>query len=261
MTPPPTSPDKIADSVVEPCYGSYADQQKSYQQSSMAIFNEEFVKSLATLGKPFPRVKWYISVIVALAALNYPEEVPSFYEILLKHHIPKDEQFEETRKIREALTKVCGIQGAAKTGNALRALAAVVPKELHDDTWYRKDDTSEIAISRGRAFNKRIYGPNANFDPSATIKASPDYYHIAVDLLYGHIFSFDKILNDLETGQVIVSCLIGIDCQEQVGNHMKGMLFNGARREEIEMVREICIRVADELGVKFKTGPVPVPEI
>ncbi|CAM1510710.1 Fc.00g010450.m01.CDS01 [Cosmosporella sp. VM-42] len=226
----------------------------------MAILDEEFIDSLAELGKPFPRFKWYLTVIVAQAALNYPEEIPSFYTILLKKYILEDKKFEETRKIREALTKMCGIQGAAKTGNALRALASAVPQDLRDSTNYREHDIAEIAIPRGRALHERIYGPNVDYDNSATISASPDYFHIARDLLYGHVFSFDKILDDLETGQAIVSCLIGIDCQEQLGNHMKGMMFNGAKREEIEMIRETCIRVAERLDVNFKTGPVPIPD-
>lgn len=82
------------------------------------------------------------------------------------------------------------------------------------------------------------------------------------DYFYGRIFSFDGILDDMETGQVIISCLIGIDCMQQLGNHMKGMQYNGARKEEVEMIREIVIRVARKLDVKFKPGnPIAVPDV
>jgi len=81
----------------------------------MTKLDQPFTDTLKTLGEPFPRFKWYLSVIVCLAALNYPEEIPGFYTLLLeKKYIPEAQQFDETRKIREALTKICGIQGAAK---------------------------------------------------------------------------------------------------------------------------------------------------
>lgn len=83
----------------------------------------------------------------------------------------------------------------------------------------------------------------------------------SLDLFYSYVFSFDKILNDLETGQAIVSCLIGIDCQEQMESHMKGMIYNGASKEEVETIQNICLRVVERLGVKPRTGPVSVPDI
>lgn len=83
------------------------------------------------------------------------------------------------------------------------------------------------------------------------------------DILYGRIFSFDAILNDLETGQVIVSALIGIDCQHQLRNHMKGMLYNGATREELTELRDLCLDLARRLGVVFRNElqARPIPQI
>lgn len=81
------------------------------------------------------------------------------------------------------------------------------------------------------------------------------------ELFYPSIFSFDKILDKLEASQAIISSLIGIDCAGQSRNHMKGMLWNGATREEVNMIREVVISVAQRLGVKFKGEPVPVPEL
>jgi hypothetical protein len=83
-----------------------------------------------------------------------------------------------------------------------------------------------------------------------------------LDYFYGRIFSFDKILNDMETSQCIISCLIGIDCMQQLGNQMRGMQYNGASKEEVNMIREIVVRVATKLDVRFKSGnPIPVPDI
>ena len=95
----------------------------------------------------------------------------------------------------------------------------------------------------------------------ATPTASPDYTFVMRDLLYGRIFSFDAILNDLETGYVIVSTLTGIDCQLQLRHHMKGMLYNGATREELLAQRDPCLNVAHRLDVKFRGDPQPIPTI
>lgn len=77
--------------------------------------DQDFIDSLAKIGEPAsPRFKWYLTAIVGLGALNYPEYIPSLYKYLLEKYIPLAEQKTETRKILEGLTKVCGIHGAAK---------------------------------------------------------------------------------------------------------------------------------------------------
>lgn len=81
----------------------------------MTKIDSGFIASLAECGKPAESTfRWYLTAIVALGALNYPEEIPGFYRHLLDQYIPEPEQRQETRKILEGLTKVCGIQGAAK---------------------------------------------------------------------------------------------------------------------------------------------------
>ena len=42
---------------------------------------------------------------------------------------------------------------------------------------------------------------------------------------------------------------------------MIGMMFNGARREEIEALRNIVVVLAERLCVRFKKDPIPVPEM
>jgi hypothetical protein len=43
---------------------------------------------------------------------------------------------------------------------------------------------------------------------------------------------------------------------------MKGMQYNGARKEEVEMIREIVVKIARRLDVRFKPGnPIAVPDI
>jgi hypothetical protein len=73
--------------------------------------------------------------MVALGAMNYPEEIPNLYTRLLASYIPKEEQFSETRKIREAFTKLCGIQGAAKV-------------ECHDFSFFTTIFTTETELTK-----------------------------------------------------------------------------------------------------------------
>ena len=64
----------------------------------------------------------------------------------------------------------------------------------------------------------------------ATPTASPDYTFVMRDLLY-------------------------------VRHHMKGMLYNGATREELLAQRDPFLNVAHRLDVKFRGDPQPIPTI
>ncbi|KAE8383906.1 hypothetical protein BDV26DRAFT_299337 [Aspergillus bertholletiae] len=214
-------------------------------------FDKEFYRELAaTSHSPF---KWYMTVTVALGAINYPEEISKLNDLLLKEIIPQSEQLNELRKIREGLTKVCGIMGAAKTGSALRALADTTPAELMDSTYYRQDDDPQKAVRRGNEFFDRIYDSVPGHNKMKTLEASPDYYYITQELFYGRIFSFDGILGQLETGQVIVAALLGIECHTQAANHILGMLGNGACRKDVEEILFLVSALQNHYGVTVKS--------
>lgn len=59
----------------------------------------------------------------------------------------------------------------------------------------------------------------------------------------------------------MVSALYGMDCQNQLQHHMKGMLINGAARKDLEDLQGLCLGLADILGVKSRHGPVQIPEM
>lgn len=82
----------------------------------MPTLDHDFIRQLAALGEPHPRFQWYIGAIVALSALNYPEEIGPMYTHLLEKYIAPDDHYKQTRKIKEALVKACGLHGAAKVG-------------------------------------------------------------------------------------------------------------------------------------------------
>ncbi len=88
----------------------------------MPTLDHAFVQQLAALGEPFPRLKWYIGAVVALSALNYPEEIGPLYTHLLEKYIAPGEHVEQTRKIKEALVKATGLHGAAKVSLLLRPI-------------------------------------------------------------------------------------------------------------------------------------------
>lgn len=79
-------------------------------------------------------------------------------------------------------------------------------------------------------------------------------------MLYARLFSFNEIIDDLTTGYVMVSALYGMDCQNQLQHHMKGMLINGATRKDLEDLQSLCLGLADILDVRFRHGPAPIPE-
>ncbi|KAH7030583.1 uncharacterized protein B0I36DRAFT_383559 [Microdochium trichocladiopsis] len=228
------------------------------------VLKPEFFRPVEMLTDKDAKIRWYYCIIVNLAGLNYPELIPSVYAHMSEHAMSGlgfDDQFKAVQKLREALIKGCGIMGPAKTGTAIRLLCKHIPAELRDPEAPRSKESQEAASKRGHEFHKRIYGRNTEFDPNATVEASPDYTYVVRDLLYGRIFSYDGILDDLETGYVVVSALMGIDCQPQLRHHMKGMLYNGATREELRELQDTLLGLAEMLGVQFRSTRPPIPSI
>lgn len=76
----------------------------------------------------------------------------------------------------------------------------------------------------------------------------------APEFFYGYIFSFSEILDSIESAACIVAALLSIDCQEQVRNHMLGMQYFGASRDEVGAVRAVVVAIAEHLGVRGKKG-------
>jgi hypothetical protein len=83
----------------------------------------------------------------------------------------------------------------------------------------------------------------------------------SVEFFYPHIFSFNEVLPTFETGQVIVSALIALDCQTQVRAHILGMMRKGATKDEITYVREICVMTIKYWGPKPFGETIAVPDV
>jgi hypothetical protein len=145
----------------------------------------------------------------------------------------------------------------------------------------RAKESDEKARERGWKFWTNIYARYPAFDPEASVRASPDYAFVVrgkttlactrqvaqarsiadncVDVLYARVFSFDGILDDLTTGYAMLSGLYGMDCPNQLQHHMKGMLWNGATREDLLELQKLCLGLIGILGIKLRHSPAPIP--
>lgn len=126
------------------------------------------------------RIRWYICVAITLSALNYPDIIPQVYTHFDTHvltSLPSDEARRDSlTRLREGLIKSTGIVGAARTGNSMRVLSTCTPEHLLDTREApRSLESVETARDRGRKFWTNIYARNPNFDPNASVRASPDY--------------------------------------------------------------------------------------
>lgn len=204
-------------------------------------------------------------VIITLSSVNYPDIVPQVYAHLDTHVLSSMES-DTARKcainrIREGVIKSTGIVGAGRTGNAMRSLSDCVPEALRETECLRAKESDEEARARGKKFWTNIYARNPAFDPEASVRASPDYAFVVRDVLYARVFSFDGILDDLTTGYAMLSGLYGMDCQNQLQHHMKGMLWNGATRDDLKELQELCLGLIGILGVKLRYPPAPIPQL
>ncbi|KAH7071566.1 hypothetical protein BKA63DRAFT_392335, partial [Paraphoma chrysanthemicola] len=188
---------------------------------------------------------WYMCVFITLSSVNYPDVIPQVYNHLDTNLLSKLDS-ESARKsainrIREGLIKSTGIVGAGRTGNAMRTLSDCVPASLRETECLRAKESDDHARIRGRQFWTNIYARNPAFDPEASVRASPDYAFVIRDVLYARVFSFDGILDDLTTGYAMLSGLYGMDCPNQLQHHMKGMLWNGATRDDLVELQKLCL--------------------
>lgn len=77
----------------------------------------DFYAQVENLDTHSEKLRWYYCVIVNLAALNYPELIPEVWDHCWQQvcqSLEHDGRLDVAQKMREALTKGCGIMGPAK---------------------------------------------------------------------------------------------------------------------------------------------------
>lgn len=85
--------------------------------SETPSLGNDFFEAVEKMHSTDEKIRWYMCVIVNLASLNFPELVPTIWDHMALHIFPSmshNEKFKATQKIRESITKACGIFGAAK---------------------------------------------------------------------------------------------------------------------------------------------------
>lgn len=109
--------------------------------------DKEFLQTLEKLHAPNNqpvRLKWYLTVAIAVSGMNYAELLPSFYKTLLSDFIPEDQHKTETAKLREGLTKVCGIWGAAKVSKTKNFRSSrKIQRPNYRSDWYFDEISGE----------------------------------------------------------------------------------------------------------------------
>lgn len=82
-----------------------------------ATLGPAFFRAAEFLEDHILKLRWYYCVIVNLAATNYPEIIPEVWQHCWQHvcePLDHEGRFAVAQKMREALTKGCGIMGPAK---------------------------------------------------------------------------------------------------------------------------------------------------
>lgn len=82
-----------------------------------SALDEAYFAQVEQLSSTDAKVIWYMSVIVNLSAINYPDLIPSVWQHISTSLFPQlshGEQLRTAQKLREALIKSVGIVGAAK---------------------------------------------------------------------------------------------------------------------------------------------------
>lgn len=125
------------------------------------------------------RLRWYMCTVVTLSSLNYSDVIPQIYKHFDANYLASlstvEARKEAINHLREALIKSTGIVGAGRTGNAMRALSRCVPEAYRATESPRAQESDATARARGKKFWSNIYARNPDFDPEASVRASPDY--------------------------------------------------------------------------------------
>lgn len=156
---------------------------------------DSFFESVLAIQDPSLRTRWYMCAIITLSALNYPDVIPQVFQHYEAHvlaNLPSDEARRDSlNRLREGLIKSTGIVGAARTGNSMRVLSTCTPEHLLDTRESpRSLESEQVARERGRKFWTNVYARNPNFDPNASVKASPDYAFVVRGMAFAPYSSY-----------------------------------------------------------------------
>lgn len=113
-------------SLLETDLLKHSQQLTRHADMTEATLGKDFFNQVDQISNDDAKIRFYYCLICNVAALNYPDLVPEIFDDAwhrVLEHISEEQQFKAAQKMREALIKACGIQGAAKvTLSLLRPL-------------------------------------------------------------------------------------------------------------------------------------------
>ena len=156
----------------------YPTALSNMSQASTPTLPDSILHDILADNDAAKRIRRYMCVFIVLSTTNYPDVIPQVYAHFDKHilsPLSHEQRFRAVQIVREGLIKSTGIAGAARTGNAMRTLSHCIPEDLREHSSPRSAESWEKAQNRGMEFWSRIYARNPDFDPEASVRASPDY--------------------------------------------------------------------------------------
>lgn len=201
---------------------------------------------------------WYHVAGTAYAASNRPEGVSAVYRMASEEAGERHEdQLLLVRKMRDAIFQAGLNAGYPRSINALIELKNATPEHLQDDKPLR-DVTRPIAElhDAGVAMFQAAYGPTAAPVESLLSAIYPDFWFFCKTVGYGFTYGFNGVLSPAEVSYTLIAALVATDAPRQLEWHLHNALRNGATRAEVRAVRQICVEVSGECGVRWR-GALP----
>ncbi|SPO23995.1 uncharacterized protein UTRI_03464_B [Ustilago trichophora] len=82
-----------------------------------------------------------------------------------------------------------------------------------------------------------------------------DLKFLTLEINYGFNLANESVIDWKQTELVVLAALIGQNCRAEVLWHMRGALRAGWTREDVQSVREVCLKVAKRLRVRCEKVP------
>ncbi|KAI9736167.1 MAG: hypothetical protein M1834_001052 [Cirrosporium novae-zelandiae] len=204
---------------------------------------------------------WYCIVANALASSNAGPAVPHLYSAITAGQ-PAEKRREILRRILEGLMKGLMLYGVPRTLNAFYPLAADILKDeellaLSPEPVLnvRKDVKNPLDLTeRGMQYFRNIYRNVTDRVLLPMERIAPDLMQGAVNLEFGLYMSETAVLSAIETSQVTIGSLLPLDAPSQVQWHMRGLIRNGGKEEQVKFALDIARIVCETMEWNLKAG-------
>ncbi|EJD46242.1 hypothetical protein AURDEDRAFT_63596 [Auricularia subglabra TFB-10046 SS5] len=228
-----------------------------------AIASRSFLARLRALyppsGASYVQKPWYHVAGAAYAAANRPEGVSAVYRMASQElgGPQHPDQLLLARRMRDAIFHTSINCGFARSINALIALKDATPDSFRDVQPLRDVTRPIVDVhEQGIKVFQAAYGPTAGPVEDLLNSISPDFWFCIKTTAYGFTFGYNELLSPKEVSFAIIAALVATDAPRQLGWHLHNAVRNGATPDEARAVRQICMEVSKECGVRWQ-GELP----